>query len=97
MAKELDRSEHLRVDFPAGGRQLFRMSDITVDYTPEEETSCEQQKHDEEEEKQSCPQRRRPPNRSLLKQPHMGSDNSRLISSTIIFPREDDDGDLGFE
>lgn len=99
MAKELDRSENLRVDFPTGGRHLFRISDITVDYTPEEET-CELQEHkthdDEEGEKQSSPQRRRP-NRSLLKQPHMGSDNSRLISSTIIFPRENDDGNLGFE
>ena len=87
MAKELDRSENLRVDFPAGGRQLFRMSDITVDYDtlPEEETSFEQQEHDEEEEKQSSPPQRRRPNRSLLNHPHMGSDNSRLISSTIIW------------
>ena len=87
MAKELDSSENLRVDFPAGGRQLFRMSDITVDYDtlPEEETSFEQQEHDDEEKKQSSPPQRRRPNRSLLNQPHMGSDNSRLISSTIIW------------
>ena len=87
MAKELDRSENLRVDFPAGGRQLFRMSDITVDYDtlPEEETSFEQQEHDEEEEKQSSPPQRRRPNRSLLNHPPMGSDNSRLIGSTIIW------------
>eukprot|EP00986_Skeletonema_menzelii_P009415 scaffold4281_cov167-Skeletonema_menzelii.AAC.2 len=59
---KLDRSDTLRVDFPTGGRQLFRISDITVDYTPEEETCGEQEEqevHDDEEEgQQQSPQRR---------------------------------------
>eukprot|EP00984_Skeletonema_dohrnii_P024424 scaffold13533_cov90-Skeletonema_dohrnii-CCMP3373.AAC.9 len=52
-----DRSQNLRVDFPSGGRQLYRLriSDLTH------------------------------------------HTNSRLISSTVIFPMEDDDNSVGFE
>eukprot|EP00985_Skeletonema_marinoi_P021070 scaffold12740_cov153-Skeletonema_marinoi.AAC.1 len=92
-----DRSQNLRVDFPSGGRQMYRLriSDLTVDYSASEE-----HEHEEEEEEghqAGSPQRqRRRPNRSTLtnRQHHT---NSRLISSTVIFPMEEDDDSIGFE
>jgi len=95
-----DRSQNLRVDFPSGGRQMYRLriSDLTVDYSASEETAWErEEEHEEEEGHQTSPQRqRRRPNRSTLtnRQHHT---NSRLISSTVIFPMEDDDDSIGFE
>jgi len=98
-----DRCQNLRVDFPSGGRQMYRLriSDLTLDYSASEETTWEQEEeheHEEEEGHQAAsPQRqRRRPNRSTLtnRQHHT---NSRLISSTVIFPMEDDDDSIGFE
>ncbi len=103
---------NLRVDFPAGGREAhrlrmsgcLRMSDLTSDYSAEvddeaSEQDEEEQEHGGEEEggrgQQSNPQRRRPPNRS--RSCNMGSFNSRLMSSTVVFPKEGDDDNLGFE
>ena len=70
------------LDFPT--EELSRVSDITLD--------------DEEEGKQSSPLRRRP-NGSLSNRHHISCSSSspRLIGSTVLFPREDDDFDLGFE
>ncbi len=99
-----DSSHNLRVDFPAGGRESYRlrMSDLTADYSAEDET-CEQEEDPKQEldgdggqKPPSTPQRRRP-NRSLSSRPLVGSNNSRLISSTVIFPTEDDDDSLGFK
>lgn len=79
--------------------QLFRLrkSELTGDVDAVEEESCEE--HDDEEEEvgvgeQPSSQRRRP-NRSLLPNRHMMS--TRLISSTVAFPRVEDDDCLGFE
>jgi len=96
---------NLRVDFPEGGREAYRlrmsglrMSDLTADYSAEDVTSEqeEEQEHGEEGGQQTTPQRRRP-NRSLMNRPHMGSNNSRLMSSTVVFPKVDDEDNLGFE
>jgi myosin heavy subunit len=85
----------------------LRMSDLTSDYSAEvddetsEQDEEEQEQHGGEEEggggggQQSTQQRRRPPNRS--RSYNMGSFNSRLMSSTVVFPKEGDDDNLGFE
>ena len=70
------------LDFPTEERQLSRVRDITLD--------------DDEEVKQSSPLRRQP-NGSLSNRPHISCSSPRLIGSTVLFPREDDDIDLGFE
>eukprot|EP00984_Skeletonema_dohrnii_P022096 scaffold11206_cov89-Skeletonema_dohrnii-CCMP3373.AAC.8 len=40
-----DRSQNLRVNFPSGGRQMYRLriSDLTIDYSASEETAWEQE------------------------------------------------------
>eukprot|EP00984_Skeletonema_dohrnii_P022093 scaffold11206_cov89-Skeletonema_dohrnii-CCMP3373.AAC.5 len=100
-----DRSQNLRVDFPSGGRQMYRLriSDLTVDCSASEETACKQEEeheHDHEEEghqaSASSQRQRRRPNRSTLTNGQHHT-NSRLISSTVIFPMEDDDDSVGFE
>eukprot|EP00573_Skeletonema_grethae_P001966 CAMPEP_0201689012 /NCGR_PEP_ID=MMETSP0578-20130828/2680_1 /ASSEMBLY_ACC=CAM_ASM_000663 /TAXON_ID=267565 /ORGANISM="Skeletonema grethea, Strain CCMP 1804" /LENGTH=368 /DNA_ID=CAMNT_0048173519 /DNA_START=55 /DNA_END=1161 /DNA_ORIENTATION=- len=100
-----NRSDDLSVNFPTAdsnteqqgqGRvsmvvgQLFRLrkSELTADdAVEEEEESLAQQE-------QPSLQRRRP-NRSQLSNRHMMS--TRLISSTVAFPRVEDDDCLGFE
>ena len=80
-----------------GRRQRGR--DVTLDEEEQEnEQDHEHQQEQEHEEggggKQSSPLCRQP-NRSL---PHISSSRSpRLIGSTVLFPREDDDIILGFE
>ena len=80
--------------------QLFRLrkSELTPDDAVEEE-SCEQEEEEEEKQQQEKeeeqPMQRRRPNRSKLANRYMMS--TRLISSTVAFPREDDDDCLGFE
>mmetsp|Transcript_2859 Transcript_2859/g.4166 ORF Transcript_2859/g.4166 Transcript_2859/m.4166 type:complete len:322 (+) Transcript_2859:100-1065(+) len=79
--------------------QLFRLrkSELTPDDAVEEE-SCEQEEEEEEQqpaEEEEQPMQRRRPNRSKLANRYMMS--TRLISSTVAFPREDDDDCLGFE
>eukprot|EP00984_Skeletonema_dohrnii_P022371 scaffold11504_cov125-Skeletonema_dohrnii-CCMP3373.AAC.1 len=96
-----DKSQNLRVDFPAGGRQMFRlrMSDLTADYSPEDETfeQEEEQDHEEGQQQQASPQRqRRRPSRSTLTNGQHHT-NSRLISSTVVFPKEDDNDSFGFK
>mmetsp|Transcript_27160 Transcript_27160/g.42645 ORF Transcript_27160/g.42645 Transcript_27160/m.42645 type:complete len:310 (-) Transcript_27160:133-1062(-) len=99
-----DSSQNLRVDFPAGGRESYRlhMSDLTVDYSAQDET-CEQDQDQEQEHGRGGDQKPPPtphrirPNRSLSNRHLMGSNNSRLISSTVIFPMEGDDDSLGFK
>eukprot|EP00574_Skeletonema_japonicum_P008809 CAMPEP_0201734816 /NCGR_PEP_ID=MMETSP0593-20130828/35380_1 /ASSEMBLY_ACC=CAM_ASM_000672 /TAXON_ID=267983 /ORGANISM="Skeletonema japonicum, Strain CCMP2506" /LENGTH=371 /DNA_ID=CAMNT_0048228249 /DNA_START=110 /DNA_END=1225 /DNA_ORIENTATION=+ len=91
--------------------QLFRLrrSDLTTDDAVEEERSCEHDEEDEVEDEQgqkeeggeeeqpsySSSSQRRRPNRSKLSNRHMMS--TRLISSTVAFPRVEDDDCLGFE
>jgi len=95
-----DKSQNLRVDFPAGGRQMFRlrMSDLTADYSPED-LICEheeEQDHEEGQQQQTSPQRqRRRPSRTLSS--NWTHTNSRLISSTVVFPKEDDNDSFGFK
>eukprot|EP00984_Skeletonema_dohrnii_P022094 scaffold11206_cov89-Skeletonema_dohrnii-CCMP3373.AAC.6 len=85
--------------------QLFRLrkSELTPDDAVQEE-SCEQEDEEEEQQQQQQqqqekeeeqPMQRRRPNRSKLANRYMMS--TRLISSTVAFPREDDDDCLGFE
>eukprot|EP00984_Skeletonema_dohrnii_P024425 scaffold13533_cov90-Skeletonema_dohrnii-CCMP3373.AAC.10 len=78
--------------------QLFRLrkSELTPDDAVEEE-SCEQEEEEEQQpaEEEEQPMQRRRPNRSKLANRYMMS--TRLISSTVAFPREDDDDCLGFE
>ncbi len=80
--------------------QLFRLrkSELTADVTAVEEESCEE--HDDDDGEQvgeggEQPLQRRRPNRSQLSNRHMMS--TRLISSTVAFPRVEDDDCLGFE
>lgn len=99
-----DSSQNLRVDFPAGGRESYRlrMSDLTADYSSDDET-CEQEEDQKQEldgeggQKPASPPLRRRRKRSSSSRPLVGSNNSRLISSTVIFPTEDDDDSLGFK
>ena len=104
---KLDRSEDLRVEFPTGGRrsmmmdeysaatdnsaahqrwtvvgQLFRPRMSSLTVDDTAEESCEQEG--------SLHQKVNP---KMLR--HQVS--SRLIDSTVLFPREDDDFFLGFE
>ena len=112
-AERSNSCNNLRVDFPAGGREAhrlrmsgcLRMSDLTSDYSAEVDDETSEQDEEEQEHgggeeeggggQQSTPQGRRPPNRS--RSHNMGSFNSRLMSSTVVFPKEGDDDNLGFE
>jgi hypothetical protein len=83
--------------------QLFRLrkSELTTDdAVEEEEIICEQQQQDEEQQHQhqvegeQAPPQRRKPNRSKMLRCQA---STRLISSTVAFPRENDDDSMGFE
>ena len=102
---KFDRSEDLRVDFPTGGRRS-----MTIDeYSAATDNSTAHRRRtlligqlfrprissltiDDPAEEQEGPLHQIP-NPKVLR--HQVS--SRLIGSTVLFPREDDDYSLGFE
>jgi hypothetical protein len=94
-----DRSEDLSVNFPKRGRRTM-MNRTTVNSHSQEQRrvtvvgqlfrlrKCELKVDDEEQ--PNSPQHQKP-------NPKLRRVSSRVIGSTVIFPREDDDYSLGFE
>ena len=101
---KFDRSEDLRVNFPTGGRRSMTMDE----YSAATDNSTTHRRRtligqlfrprissltvDDPTEEQEGPLHQIPNPKLLRRQV-----SSRLIDSTVLFPREDDDYSLGFE